>query len=51
MTTIELVPEQLPFSLEEEMPDTAALLNEVMAEDDANDPLLENYQRFATEQR
>jgi hypothetical protein len=29
----------------EDMPDVSALLNEVMAEDDAGDPLLESYQR------
>ncbi len=27
--------------------DSAALMNEVMAEDDANDPYLESYQRIA----
>jgi hypothetical protein len=29
--------------------DAAALVNEVMADDDANDPLLESYQHFAKE--
>jgi hypothetical protein len=28
----------------EDMPDVSALVNEVMAEDDAGDPLLESYQ-------
>jgi hypothetical protein len=28
----------------EDMPDVSALVNEVMAEDDAGDPLLERYQ-------
>jgi hypothetical protein len=30
--------------LEDDMPDVAVLVNEVMAEDDADDPLLESYQ-------
>jgi hypothetical protein len=28
----------------DDLPDTAALMNEVMAEDDAKDPYLEGYQ-------
>lgn len=33
----------------DELPDGGPLINEVMAEDDANDPLLESYQRHAKE--
>jgi hypothetical protein len=32
--------------LEEDMPDIAPLINEVMAEDDADDPYLEAYQQY-----
>ena len=32
--------------LDEDVPDAAALVNEVMAEDDAGDPLLEGYQHY-----
>ena len=39
--------ERLKPLLSDDMPDTAALMNEVMAEDDANDPYLESYQRYA----
>jgi hypothetical protein len=43
--------ERLKFLLREDMPDAAALMNEVMAEDDANDPYLESYQRDVQEAR
>ncbi len=39
--------ERLKALLDEDLPDTAALMNEVMAEDDANDPYLESYQDYA----
>jgi hypothetical protein len=35
--------------LDDELPDAGALMNEVMAEDDANDPYLESYQHYAKE--
>jgi hypothetical protein len=38
--------ERLRALLDHEMPDVSALINEVMAEDDANDPLLEGYQHY-----
>lgn len=34
---------------EDEMPNVGALINEVMAEDDANDPYLDGYQRHGRE--
>ena len=39
--------ERLKLLLSDDMPDTAALINEVMADDDANDPYLDGYQRIA----
>ncbi len=33
-------------ALVEDLPDAAALMNEVMAEDDAHDPYLESYQNY-----
>jgi hypothetical protein len=38
--------ERLKLFLSDDMPETAALVNEVMAEDDAHDPYLELYQRL-----
>ena len=38
--------ERLRSLLDEDMPDISCLMNEVMAEDDANDPLLESYQHY-----
>lgn len=34
---------------DEDLPNAAALMNEVMAEDDANDPWLESYQHYRKE--
>lgn len=34
---------------DDDLPDAAALMNEVMAEDDVNDPYLEGYQHYAKE--
>lgn len=39
--------DRLKALLADDLPDTAALMNEVMAEDDANDPYLESYQHYA----
>lgn len=41
--------ERLKTILSNDLPDTAALMNEVMAEDDAKDPYLESYQHYAQE--
>ena len=41
--------ERLKQLLADDLPDTAALMNEVMAEDDAKDPYLESYQHYARE--
>jgi hypothetical protein len=41
--------ERLKMILSNDLPDTAVLMNEVMAEDDANDPYLESYQHYAQE--
>jgi hypothetical protein len=41
--------ERLKALLNDDLPDAAALINEVMAEDDANDPYLESYQQYARE--
>jgi hypothetical protein len=35
-----------PTVQEDDMPDVAPLINEVMAEDDAGDPLLESYKHY-----
>ena len=46
--TYVLVPEDVYRRLESILADDAATaMNEVMADDDANDPLLESYQHFA----
>ncbi|MCI0461757.1 MAG: hypothetical protein L0Z62_32810 [Gemmataceae bacterium] len=42
--------ERLRAALEEEMPEVGPLVNEVMAEDDADDPYLEGYQKYRREQ-
>jgi hypothetical protein len=39
--------ERLENLLSDGLPDSGALMNEVMAEDDANDPYLESYQHYA----
>ena len=39
--------ERLQRLLSDQLPDTAALMNEVMAEDDMQDPYLEGYQALA----
>ncbi len=39
--------ERLKALIADGLPDTGALMNEVMAEDDANDPYLESYQHYA----
>jgi hypothetical protein len=36
-------------ALLDDLPDAGALMNEVMAEDDANDPYLESYQHYTKE--
>ncbi len=41
--------DRLKALLDDEMPDSASLVNEVMAEDDAKDPYLESYQHYARE--
>ncbi len=41
--------ERLKTLLDIDLPNTAALLNEVMAEDDAHDPFLESYQHYGQE--
>jgi hypothetical protein len=41
--------ERLKALLHDDLQDAAALMNEVMAEDDANDPYLESYQQGARE--
>jgi hypothetical protein len=41
--------ERLKALLSDDLPDAAALINEVMAADDANDPYLESYQDYARE--
>ena len=41
--------QRLKALLDDDMPDTAALMNEMMAEDDAKDPYLESYQHYAQE--
>ena len=38
--------DRLRALLDEDLPDAAALVNEVMAEDDHDDPLLESYQKY-----
>jgi hypothetical protein len=38
-------------SILEDLPETGALMNEVMAADDANDPYLASYQRYRKEPR
>jgi hypothetical protein len=43
--------ERLKSLLGDNLPDTAALMNEVMAEDDAKDPYLDSYQDYAKEVR
>ncbi|HEV2949932.1 MAG TPA: hypothetical protein VGX70_21320 [Gemmataceae bacterium] len=40
---------RLKAILSDDLPDTAALMNEVMAEDDAKDPYLESYQHYVQE--
>ena len=49
-TTYVLVPadayQRLEANLDDEIPDSSVLANEAMAEDDANDPLLESYQHY-----
>ncbi|MBI3408919.1 MAG: hypothetical protein HY040_11245 [Planctomycetes bacterium] len=37
--------------LNDDLPGTATLINEVMAADDANDPYLESYQQFRQDRR
>ena len=39
--------ERLAGLLRSDLPDTATLINEVMADDDAGDPYLESYQNYA----
>lgn len=39
--------QQLRPLLDNELPDAASLMNEVMADDDANDPLLSSYQHLS----
>ena len=41
--------ERLKALLDNDLPDTAAVMNEVMADDDAKDPYLESYQHYARE--
>jgi hypothetical protein len=41
--------DRLKTLLTDDMPDTAALMNEVMADDDAHDPYLKSYQHYAQE--
>ena len=41
--------DRLKALLADDMPDTAALMNEVMAEDDAKDPYLDSYQHYTQE--
>jgi hypothetical protein len=41
--------DRLKALLADDLPDNAALMNEVMAEDDANDPYLESYQHYGEE--
>lgn len=41
--------DRLKAFLAGDIPDTAALINEVMAEDDARDPYLESYQHYSQE--
>lgn len=41
--------ERLKALLSDDLPDAAALMNEVRAEDDAKDPYLESYQHYAEE--
>lgn len=41
--------ERLKNLLVDDLPDVAHLMNEVMAQDDANDPYLASYQHFARE--
>jgi hypothetical protein len=43
--------ERLKALLSDDMVDSAALMNEVMAEDDAHDPYLESYQHYTPETR
>ncbi len=43
--------DRLKALLADDMPDTAGLINEVMAEDDAKDPYLESYQHFDQESK
>ena len=43
--------ERLKALLADDQPDAASLMNEVMAEDDANDPYLESYQHYAQDRR
>lgn len=38
--------QRLESLLQDDLPDSAALINEVMAEDDAHDPYLESYQHY-----
>jgi hypothetical protein len=40
---------RLRAALEDEMPEVGPLVNEVMAEDDADDPYLEGYQKHRRE--
>jgi hypothetical protein len=40
---------RLKAILSDDLPDTAALMNELMAEDDAKDPYLECYQHYVQE--
>ena len=39
--------DRLKSLLADDLPDTSALMNEVMADDDAKDPYLESYQQYA----
>jgi hypothetical protein len=53
-TAYVLVPENVYQRVEallddDELPNVGALINEVMAEDDANDPWLESYQKYRKE--
>jgi PHD/YefM family antitoxin component YafN of YafNO toxin-antitoxin module len=41
--------ERLKTLLTDDLPETAVLINEVMAEDDKNDPYLDSYQHYARE--
>lgn len=42
---------RLEALLQDDLPDAATLINEVMADDDANDPYLESYQHYSQDAR